>query len=109
MKTLNLVDLDKSDIKYQIQKFPDGGATFINIAKSIKEQISDYKGKIYLIVTHGIFSKGFEELGKYFNGIYCTNSYKDKNNFTEGFDYHEYPKEKTKNNKLDFVKQLNVF
>ena len=55
----------------------DGGATFINIAKSIKEQISDYKGKIYLIVTHGIFSKGFEELNKYFDGIYCTNSYKD--------------------------------
>lgn len=24
MKTLNLVDLDKSDIKYKIQKFPDG-------------------------------------------------------------------------------------
>jgi len=24
MKTLNLVDIDKSDIKYQIQKFPDG-------------------------------------------------------------------------------------
>lgn len=24
MKTLNLVDIDKSDIKYQINKFPDG-------------------------------------------------------------------------------------
>ena len=24
MKTLNLVDIDKSDIKYQIQRFPDG-------------------------------------------------------------------------------------
>ena len=24
MKTLNLVDLDKSDVKYKISKFPDG-------------------------------------------------------------------------------------
>jgi len=59
----------------------DGGATFINIAKEIKKQ---YEGletispiKIYLIVTHGIFSKGFNELTQYFDGIYCTNSYRD--------------------------------
>jgi len=52
----------------------DGGATFINIAKEIKTRRTN---KIYLIVTHGIFSKGFEELNKYFDGIYCTNSYSD--------------------------------
>lgn len=52
----------------------DGGATFINIAKEIKEW-GVWKGKLYLIVTHGIFSKGFEELSQYFDGIYCTNSY----------------------------------
>ena len=60
----------------------DGGATFINIANKIKETFSKYGdgrkcGKIYLIVTHGIFSKGFEELSQYFDGIYCTNSYSD--------------------------------
>ena len=73
----------------------DGGATFINITKEFKS--NGYKGKLYLIVTHGIFSKGFEELSKYFNGIYCTNSYKD---FLE---YSEVGWDKAK------LKQLNVF
>ena len=77
----------------------DGGATFINIAKNIKEQISHYEGKIYLVVTHGIFSKGLEELGEYFNGIYCTNSYQDYEPDNDGQDYI-YP---------HLVKQLNVF
>lgn len=53
----------------------DGGATFINIAKELKKLFP--KQSIYLVVTHGIFSKGFDELHKYFDGIYCTNSYKD--------------------------------
>jgi ribose-phosphate pyrophosphokinase len=74
----------------------DGGATFINIAKKIETTINkmdrDYKPKIYLIVTHGIFSKGFDELSKYFDGIYCTNSYQD-------YAFHSHT----------FVKQLNVF
>ena len=84
----------------------DGGATFINIAKEIKTQLefhkaSGYKNKskIYLIVTHGIFSKGLEELGEYFNGIYCTNSYQDYEPDNDGQDYI-YP---------NLVKQLNVF
>lgn len=51
----------------------DGGATFINIAKEIKAKGLD--NKIYLIVTHGIFSAGFEQLSQYFDGIYTTNSY----------------------------------
>lgn len=57
----------------------DGGATFINIIKEIDEQQGDRPkgGKNYLIVTHGIFSKGFSELCQYFDEIYCTNSYKD--------------------------------
>lgn len=71
----------------------DGGATFINIAKEIKKDCKSTK--IYLIVTHGIFSKGFKELNQYFNGIYCTNSYR---NVVD----NEYG-EKTN------VKQLNIF
>lgn len=59
----------------------DGGRTFINIAENIKRQYAGLEKispiKIYLIVTHGIFSKGTEELAKYFDGIYCTNSYSD--------------------------------
>jgi ribose-phosphate pyrophosphokinase len=50
----------------------DGGRTFIEIAKVL----SDIKAssKIYLIVTHGIFSAGFDELEKYFTGIFTTDS-----------------------------------
>lgn len=73
----------------------DGGATFINIARELKEQWKHKNPKIYLIVTHGIFSKGFEELSKYFDGIYCTNSYKDISDVSPKYD--------------GFVKQLNVF
>lgn len=78
----------------------DGGATFINIARRVKE--INKSTKIYLIVTHGIFSKGFEELAKYFDGIYCTNSYKD---IPQDYEFGTgsglwLP---------DIVKQLNVF
>ena len=77
----------------------DGGRTFINIVKAIKSCKPGYKGKIYLIVTHGIFSNGFEELNKYFDGIYCTNSYSDLGDFTQF---------KGKLEKTD-LKQLNVY
>lgn len=92
----------------------DGGATFINIAKELKKLYNC--NKIYLIVTHSIFSKGFEELSKYFDGIYCTNSYGEIHSDvedgtgrlvdtwfagTENSWYPEIPK--------GLVKQLNVF
>ena len=73
----------------------DDGATFINIAEEIKELTKDFNPpKIYLIVTHGLFSKGFQKLSKYFDGIYCTNSYRDTSN------YCLIP---------NFVKQFDVF
>jgi len=50
----------------------DGGATFIKIAQELK--IQGVTGKIHLIVSHGIFSKGFKELSQYFDGIYTTDS-----------------------------------
>lgn len=63
----------------------DGGATFLRIAEKLQEITNSYhqflktnsKSKIYLIVTHGIFSKGLSELSKYFDGIYTTNSYQE--------------------------------
>lgn len=84
-----------------IDDIADGAATFINIAKKIKEDFnsSNKPYKLYLIVTHGIFSKGFEELNKYFDGIYCTNSYSDIP------DYYDNGMQKFKTG----VKQLNVF
>ncbi len=82
----------------------DGGATFINIAKEIKSKRTN---KIYLIVTHGIFSKGFAELDKYFDGIYCTNSYQDKDDFLVN------PGDPTSDRQAECIniklKQLNVF
>ena len=56
----------------------DGGRTFIELAKVIKEQKPD--AEIYLIVTHGIFSAGFGELNNYFNKIFTTNSIKEHDN-----------------------------
>lgn len=53
----------------------DGGRTFIELAKAIKERTHD--SEIYLIVTHGIFSAGLLELSRYFKKIYTTNSYAD--------------------------------
>lgn len=85
-------ECDKKDLII-IDDICDGGATFINIAKKLKEL--KCTGKIYLIVTHGIFSKGFKELNQYFDGIYCTNSYKDICDI--------------ENDEKTNVKQLNVF
>ena len=57
----------------------DGGRTFIEIAKAIRNTRSKeiFNDNIYLVVTHGIFSAGFEELEKWFTVIYTTNSVKD--------------------------------
>ena len=62
----------------------DGGRTFIELAKAIKfsRNLSSIVhpnnyGKIYLIVTHGIFSNGLDELKEYFDGIYTTNSVRE--------------------------------
>lgn len=47
----------------------DGGATFIAIAEKLPEIKS-----LTLIVTHGIFSKGFEKLEEHFDHIITSNS-----------------------------------
>lgn len=65
-----------ADLKYVIiDDICDGGRTFIELAKAIKG--SRPTAKVYLVVTHGIFSAGFKELNQYFEGIYTTNSYRD--------------------------------
>ncbi|MFY7886677.1 MAG: phosphoribosyltransferase family protein [Dolichospermum sp.] len=72
--TLNQHD----DLKYVIiDDICDGGRTFIELAKAIKG--SRPTAKVYLVVTHGIFTAGFEQLNQYFEGIYTTNSYVDMN------------------------------
>ena len=46
----------------------DGGRTFIELAKELQTKTN---GALYLYVTHGIFSKGLDELLKYYDKIYC--------------------------------------
>ena len=52
----------------------DGGGTFIGLAEELKKKDA---GDLYLIVSHGIFSKGFKELDKVFTRIYTTDSIQD--------------------------------
>ncbi len=52
----------------------DGGFTFITLAKQLKAAGSK---QVYLIITHGIFSKGFRVFDGLIDGIYCTNSFGD--------------------------------
>lgn len=50
----------------------DGGRTFLENAKMLKSLGAT---EITLIVSHGIFSKGFDDLLTYFDNIFCTNSF----------------------------------
>lgn len=52
----------------------DGGGTFLAIAQQIQPAHAT------LIVTHGIFSKGFTELEKHFHEIIVSDSYQQNNN-----------------------------
>ena len=78
----------------------DGGRTFIQLATALKQKNC---GKIYLIVTHGIFSNGYDLLSEYIDGIFCTNSVKD---IIDGEILFTSSQHKTIHS---FVKQINVF
>lgn len=69
-------DLEGSDCLI-VDDICDGGGTFIGLAEELKKKNA---GKLYLTVSHGIFSKGFDELGKYFDRIFTTDSFKDIDN-----------------------------
>ena len=58
----------------------DGGGTFIGLAKELKKHNA---GNLYLAVSHGIFSKGLEELNQYFTKIFTTDSFKTVNEGVE--------------------------
>jgi ribose-phosphate pyrophosphokinase len=51
----------------------DGGGTFIGLAAALKKKNA---GKLYLAVSHGIFSKGFDDLAC-FERIFTTDSFKN--------------------------------
>ncbi|WP_109436653.1 ribose-phosphate diphosphokinase [Aquimarina sp. AU119] len=52
----------------------DGGGTFLGLAKALQEKNA---GTLSLIISHGIFSKGIEELSQCFETIFTTNSFRD--------------------------------
>lgn len=57
-----------------VDDIADGGFTFVLLAKSLKDLGAS---KVNLYVSHGYFFKGFEELKKNIDHIYCTNSVRD--------------------------------
>jgi len=105
---MSVNDADK-DV-FIIDDICDGGRTFIEIAKAVDEvrKLSssvkrEHYGKNYLIVTHGIFSFGFDFLVQHFDGIYCTNSVKD---VRDGTIVDTFSRHKTIHS---LVKQQNLF
>lgn len=70
---VHATDLFKSDCLI-VDDICDGGGTFMGLAEELKKKNA---GNLYLYVTHGIFSKGLDELRKYFKGIYTTTSVYD--------------------------------
>jgi ribose-phosphate pyrophosphokinase len=65
-------DFKGSDL-YIVDDICDGGGTFVLLAEELKKRNC---GKINLIVSHGIFSKGIEAL-QGIDHIYTTNSFQD--------------------------------
>ena len=66
------IDLQGQDC-FIVDDICDGGGTFLGLAKSLKDHNA---GKLYLVVTHGIFSKGLEIFEDVFEKIYTSNSFK---------------------------------
>jgi ribose-phosphate pyrophosphokinase len=99
------VPLDEASLNkdiFIIDDICDGGRTFVEIGKAIKEN-KKFTGRIYLVVTHGIFTYGFELLSEYFEQIYTTNSVKD---IQDGTIVNAFSKHKTIH---ALVKQRNIF
>lgn len=60
----------------------DGGRTFIELAKNLKDQGA---GKLYLYVTHGIFSKGLDVLKEYFTHVFCAHTFLEAHQIDKSF------------------------
>ena len=71
--TVDQDDLGGKDC-FIIDDICDGGATFIGVAKELKQRNA---GKVSLIVSHGIMSHGETELAQWIDHIYTTDSIKD--------------------------------
>lgn len=52
----------------------DGGGTFLGIASDLREKGAE---RVFLVVSHAIFSKGVEVFDGLIDKVYCTNSFAD--------------------------------
>jgi ribose-phosphate pyrophosphokinase len=87
------------DLQYVIiDDICDGGRTFLELAKAIHD--SRPTAKVYLVVTHGIFSNGFLELSREIEKIYCSNSYSDRNDIEHDSQYTV---------RKEFLTQFSIF
>lgn len=80
--TVSHDDLKGKDC-FIIDDICDGGGTFLLLAEELRKRNC---GNIYLIVSHGIFSKGLKDFTN-INHIYTTDSFRDINSMNE-FDMH---------------------
>lgn len=87
----------------------DGGRTFTELAQVLRNDISK-ESPIYLAVSHGIFSKGFEELAKNIDGVFTSNSVDDIVMEDKLRGLYEYRNSKSTSlvYKENYVKQMNV-
>jgi len=67
--TVNCEHIENKDFLI-VDDLVDGGMTFIKLSKKLKEKTN---GKIFLYVTHGIFSKGIEVFKNKIDNIFCPN------------------------------------
>ena len=52
----------------------DGGGTFLGLAQQLRKHNA---GRLYLAVSHGIFSQGVEELAQYYEKIFTTDAFRN--------------------------------
>ena len=70
---VNAEDLDGKDCLI-VDDICDGGGTFLGLAVALKEKNA---GRLFLAVSHGIFSKGFDDLAKHFDKVFTTDSFQE--------------------------------
>lgn len=61
----------------------DGGGTFVGLGNVLREQLK--VRKLYLFITHGLFTQGFKELREVFDRIYMTNSVSGQHDWDSDF------------------------
>jgi ribose-phosphate pyrophosphokinase len=83
--------VNPKDIEYGkdliiIDDICDGGRTFIDLAKELKAHMINQKAnRIFLYVTHGIFSKGLEVFRGLIDGVICPNVINNDHLFKDGY------------------------